>query len=235
MAMIAGNNAVTSGMPAPSGGRSEIDPSDIEVLLPWHAIGRLAPRDAQLVEEALHRDPALSRQFTVIRDEIAETIHLNESLGAPSARAMQRLLEGIDAEPARLAPGLSLWSRFQLFLTTLSPRAVALSATAAAALVLVQAGVIGTLLAHPPVSYETASYTAASESGIPVMLRFSDSASIADISAFLERYDGVIVSGPKAGLFRVQFGTSKPSKDDAARLLTRLQDEKVVTFVVPAE
>ena len=233
--MIAGNNAAISGIPSPSGGLSDLDPSDIEVLLPWHAIGRLDPKDALLVEAALHNDPALSRQFSVIRDELAETIHLNESLGAPSARAMQKLLAGIDAEPARTAASPSVWSRLQFFLAALSPRVVAVTATAAVALLLVQAGVIGTLLAHTPANYEAASYTGTSSSGTPALLRFSADASVADITTFLEHYDASIVSGPKAGLFRVQFGTGKLAKDDAARLLARVQSEKIVTFAVAAE
>src|SRR3954464_8388015 len=77
------------------------EPSEIEMLLPFHAAGTLNPRDARRVEEALARDPDLARQFAVIREEYAETIHLNESLGAPSARAMQKLFAAIDGEPVR--------------------------------------------------------------------------------------------------------------------------------------
>ena len=67
----------------------EHEPSEIEMLLPWHAAGTLNARDARLVDEALVRDPELAKQYAVIREEYAETIHLNESLGAPSTRAMR--------------------------------------------------------------------------------------------------------------------------------------------------
>src|SRR3979490_251210 len=77
------------------------EPSDIEMLLPWHAAGTLSARDGPRVEEALARDPELARQYAVIREEYAETIHLNESLGAPSAGAMQKLFDAIDGEPVR--------------------------------------------------------------------------------------------------------------------------------------
>lgn len=60
----------------------------------------LSARDARRVEEALARDPELAKQYSAIRGEYEETIHLNETLGAPSARAMQRLFAAIDAEPA---------------------------------------------------------------------------------------------------------------------------------------
>src|SRR3954451_13256629 len=106
------------------------EPSDIEMLLPWHAAGTLSGRDARRVEEALARDPELARQYAVIREEYAETIGLNESLGAPSVRAMQKLFVAIDAEPARHPSFLaSLSSRFAGFFASLSPRTLVWSAT----------------------------------------------------------------------------------------------------------
>src|ERR1700733_9640265 len=83
------------------------EPSEIELLLPWHAAGTLNARDARRVDEALARDPELARQYAVIREEFAETISLNESLGAPSTRAMTKLFAAIDGEPAR-TPSASL-------------------------------------------------------------------------------------------------------------------------------
>src|ERR1700750_3267916 len=79
----------------------EQEPGDIELLLPWHAAGTLNARDVRRVEEALSRDPDLARQYAVIQEEYAETIGLNETLGAPSSRAMQKLFADIDAEPER--------------------------------------------------------------------------------------------------------------------------------------
>src|SRR3974390_1004269 len=77
------------------------DREEIETLLPWHAAGTLSRRDAERVERALATDQELARRFTLVREELAETIHLNESLGAPSARAMEKLFAAIDAEEAR--------------------------------------------------------------------------------------------------------------------------------------
>jgi len=79
----------------------EQEPSEVEMLLPWHAAGTLNARDARRVDEALARDPGLAKQYAAIQEEYAETIHLNESLGAPSVRAMQKLFAAIDGEPAR--------------------------------------------------------------------------------------------------------------------------------------
>ena len=135
------------------------EPSEIEMLLPFHAAGTLNARDARRVEEALARDPELARQYAVIREEYAETIHLNESLGAPSARAMQKLFAAIDAEPARQpSASLSFSARFAGFFAKLSPRTLAWSASLGALALLLQAGVIGAvLMKNQSSTFQTAS------------------------------------------------------------------------------
>ena len=75
-----------------------MEPTEIETLLPWYAAGTLRRRDRQRVEDALRYDPALARHADLVREELAETISFNESLGVPSARCMDRLMAAIDAE-----------------------------------------------------------------------------------------------------------------------------------------
>jgi hypothetical protein len=70
---------------------------EIEALLPWHAVGTLSRGDADRVEQALANDRKLARRYDLVRQELAETIHLNETLGAPSPRAMEKLFAAIDA------------------------------------------------------------------------------------------------------------------------------------------
>jgi hypothetical protein len=82
----------------------EQDAREIELLLPWHAVGALNPREANRVREALAGDRELSRQYAEIAEECADTVQLNEELGAPSPRALLKLFAVIDAEPARLSP-----------------------------------------------------------------------------------------------------------------------------------
>lgn len=78
-------------------------PSEIEMLLPWHAAGTLSARDCHKVDDALARDRELARQYAMVRDEYAGTIDFNERLGAPSARAVRKLFAAIDADCRRLA------------------------------------------------------------------------------------------------------------------------------------
>ena len=66
-------------------------PTDSEMLLPWYAAGTLSRRAAAKVESALADDVELRRQYELICEDLTETIRLNESLGAPSARSGERL------------------------------------------------------------------------------------------------------------------------------------------------
>jgi len=220
------------------------EPGEIEMLLPFHAAGTLNARDARRVDEALASDPELARQYAVIREEYAETIHLNESMGAPSVRAMQKLFAAIDAEPAR-KPSLSvsLSARASEFFAKLSPRTLAWSASLGAVALLLQAGVIGAvLMKNETSSFQTASLSIR-ESSAPLtrdfgntaaptraLVRFAPEARIADITALLDNYQASIVDGAKGGMFRLQF--SAMSKDEAANLLNRLQREKIVSLAV---
>src|SRR5262245_51298489 len=82
---------------------------EIESLLPWHTAGTLDRLDAERVEQALAKDVELARRYELVREELAETIRLNETLGAPSERAMEKLFAAIDAEEAH-APRTSRFS-----------------------------------------------------------------------------------------------------------------------------
>src|SRR5580698_2304682 len=138
----------------------EQEPSEIEMLLPFHAAGTLGARDAKRVEEALAADPKLAKQYAVIREEYAETISLNESLGAPSARAMTKLFTAIDGEPER-KPSMSrsISAGLSGFFASLSPRTLAWSASLGGLALLLQAGVIGAVLVknQQPGTFQTAS------------------------------------------------------------------------------
>jgi anti-sigma factor RsiW len=211
-------------------------PSEIEELLPFHAAGTLNARDAQRVEEAMAKDPDLARQYAEIQDEYAETILLNESLGAPSARAMQKLFDAIDAEPARTASSsLNPVSRIAGFFASLSPRTLAYSAVVGALALLLQAGVIGTLVKDRTGSFQTASVEGQSGAGTVALVRFVPDARLADITQFLDNYSASIVSGPKAGMFRIRFGDKALPKQETDQLMARVQGEKIVTQALPAE
>ena len=74
---------------------------EIERVLPWHEAAARPISSSDLVERALAADTELARRYDLIRQELAVTIHLNETLGAPSARAMKKLFAAIEDEEAR--------------------------------------------------------------------------------------------------------------------------------------
>jgi hypothetical protein len=213
---------------------------DIEDLLPWHAAGTLSPRDAHRVETALAADPELARRYELVREELAQTIHLNETLGAPSARAAETLFAKIDAEPAR-APAFSanLGARIRDFFAALSPRTVAWSAAAAALAIVLQAGVIGVVLVNGNngPGYDTASAPSTlSGGGTYALIRFQPQVSAADITRFLDTNKLSIAEGPLAGgLFRVRIAPAKLAKTDRDRLITTLQTNQVVSFIAATQ
>lgn len=222
------------------------EPGEIEMLLPFHAAGTLNARDARRVEEALAGDPDLARQYAVIREEYAETISLNESLGAPSARAMQKLFAAIDGEPERKpSASVNFSARVSEFFARLSPRTLAWSASLGAVALLLQAGVIGAvLMKNQTGSFQTASLSMNEPSSGPItrdlgnsvaparaLVRFAPEARIADITALLDNYQASIIDGAKGGMFRLQFGKAM-SKEEAAGLIGRLQREKIVSLAV---
>jgi hypothetical protein len=217
---------------------NESKATEIELLLPWHAAGTLSLREAQRVEAALASDPELARRYELVREELGQTIHLNETLGAPSARALQALFAKIDVEPARRAARLDLGARFRGFFADLSPRTLAWSASAAALAIVLQAAVIaGVMLkgnnAAQVGGYETASVHSNSGGDASyVLIRFRPSANAADIDKFLESNRLSLAGGPSAGgLYRVQVAPNKLPQTDLASIVRKLHEDSAVAFI----
>jgi hypothetical protein len=205
---------------------------EIESLLPWYAAGTLSRRDTVRVERALANDNELARQLEMVREELGETIGVNESLGAPSARAMKSLFEKIDAEPARApaAASFNLMGRVTEFMASFSPRTLAYAGGVAAIALLLQAGVIGKLVGERTGEMGLASAPAtkaAAPQGVVALVSFAPQASAAEIAEFLNANKASIVGGPEAGFFRVLV-PGKP--DQAAEIVKKLGDSKVVSF-----
>jgi hypothetical protein len=219
---------------------------DIEALLPWHAAGTLSRRDAERVEQALVQDAELARRFELVREEMAETIHLNETLGAPSARAAQKLFAAIEAEgPVKKSRPFS----FQLsdwlsgLIEQVSPRTLAWSAAAAGVAIVLQAGLLaGLALSQRGATggtYETASFgqSTASAAGAFALVRFNPTATAADITRFFDAHKASVVEGPRAGgIYRVRVAATSMSKDELAKRVAQLgEDKNVVAFIAPAQ
>ena len=226
--------------------KNETERRDIETLLPWHAAGTLSRRDAQRVEAALKEDRDLARQFELVREELGETIHLNETLGAPSARAMERLLAGIEAEGAkgRKRQSFNLAAFIGERMSMFSPRTLAWSAVTAVLAIVLQAGLLANLYINEPGSEVPSAYKTASAPtrslgpvGSYALIGFTPQASAADVTKFLEAHKASIVEGPKpGGLYRIRVSTTALPKNDLAAIVKQMQnDSKIVRFVAATE
>jgi hypothetical protein len=213
--------------------------SEIEALLPWHAAGTLSRSDARRVEQALANNPELARRYELVRDELGETIHLNETLGAPSAQAMDKLFAKIDAEPARKAVSLNLGARAAAFFASLSPRTLAYAGSAAAILLLLQAGIIASVLVKEQGTggYQTAS-TSSRDPGVGAftLIRFAPQATQDDVNKFLENNKFSITAGPMTGgLYKVRVAAAALPNAELAAIVKKLQADKVVGFIATTE
>jgi hypothetical protein len=215
-------------------------PEDVELLLPWHAAGTLSRRDAARVEQALANDNELAARYEMVREELGEAIRLNETLGAPSSRAMETLFTKIDAEPVRkprVSFSITTWAID--FVTGFSPRTLAYGATAAALAIVLQAGILaGVFVKERAVGPQLASYTQTESigEGAFVLIRFNPQASVADITKFLEENKATMVGGPSAGtgLYRVRVAEAPLSQPQIGAIVKQMAKSPVVGFTVPS-
>jgi hypothetical protein len=150
---------------------------------------------------------------------------------------MQKLFAAIDAEPAR-KPSVSfnISARVAGFFAGLSPRTLAYSAALGALALLLQAGIIGAILAtQQGGTFQTASLSGLKETGPQAFVRFTPDARLSDITAFLDANQATIINSTAGGMFRIQFGDKAMSRQEIAGLMARLQNEKIIDLAAPAQ
>jgi len=212
---------------------------EIEALLPWHAAGTLSRREAQKVEQALAGDAELTTQYETVRQDLAETIGLNESLGAPSARAMQRLMADIEADAStarRTRSSFNLGEWLSDKLSSFSPRTLAWSATAAALAIVLQAGLLAGMFVNE--RQGNPAYTTASvpleqtvKPGTDALISFAPTATAGEITKLLQTYKMAIVEGPSGDMYTVRVAVTGIPKEELSKVIKQLQSEKTVRFV----
>lgn len=213
----------------------------VEDLLPWYATGRLPEKDRVRVDNALTTDAELRRRLELVREEMNETITANEALPAPSRRALDMLLAGMDAEP-RAVPLMALARRgligwLETTLAALSPRKLAYAAVAALALIAVQGAALTGFLfrERDGGKFDTASAPLVVP-GSYVMVSFAPDAKASEIAGFFRRYDAAVIDGPRAnGFYKVRIGEKTLPKPELEQLVERIKAERnLIGFVAPA-
>ena len=157
-------------------------------------------------------------------------------------RALERLLAAIDAEEAR-APRHPRWfdlgSRISEFLSSLTPRTLAWSATAAAVAILVQAAVIAAVVVKEQGGPSGPELASAPSKGSYAVVRFAPQATADDITKFLGAYKAMVVEGPLnmgGQLYRIRLSDTQLPKEEVGKIVRQMQSEsKVVDFIAAKE
>jgi hypothetical protein len=220
---------------------------DIEALLPWYAAGTLDAQEADQVKAALAADAELSRRLDLVREEMNEAIVLNESLGVPSSRVMEKLFADIDRE-RRVVRDPATPGGFGGWLADLlTPRVFAFGAGAAMLLIALEAGVIAKLATQDrvtPPSFEPTSARGSATRGFEIgafaLVRFSPQATMAEVTRFLDSRDAAIVDGPRPGgpgsLYRVRIARNYVPREELERLVRDFQSgSNLIAMAVPTE
>jgi hypothetical protein len=217
---------------------------DIEALLPWHVAGTLNRRDAKRVEKALINDRELVQRFNLAREEFSETIHLYETLGAPSARVAEKLFAAIDAEPARKQKvSFDLAGRFASFIVGFSPRTLAMATAAGALAIVLQAGVITTGLIKHEAGTEVASkdvskpsdlaLASAENDGTLAAIRFTPKADMGQITSFLLSNKTSMIDGPiTGGIYKIRLPETGKAKEDHVK---QMAQSPIVELIAPTQ
>jgi hypothetical protein len=212
----------------------------IEELLPWYANGTLDADGMRQVRDYLGMHPEMQFHLDLVREELAETVAANESLGMPGAAARERLFAAIGTEPAAARAARSdLKGWWRSLLPEGTSPGFAFAAAAACALILVQAAaLIAFALAPADNGYRVASgaETVEAQPGSYVLVRFADDAKAVEIAALLKQINAVVVDGPKpGGVFKVRIAPRTLSQAERESVIQKLREKSdIVSFVAPA-
>jgi len=152
---------------------------------------------------------------------------------------MDRLMAAIDAEAlAARKPGSArtVAGRIATFIASFSPRTLAVAASVATLAIALQAFLLVSMVTKPQGYQNVATNEEPHRHGTFAMVRFARQASAAEITKFLENYQATLVDGPKAGgVYRVRIAMTSLAKEEFARIVSRMQQERIVEFAGPSE
>jgi hypothetical protein len=218
----------------------EFDKENISQLFPWYATGKLKNDERLEVEKALARFPELRAQLALAREEITQTVNLNEAVAMPRAGATDRFMASLQKDARshviEKSPPIKRLLDW-LALQSVGPARWAVAAGVLA--VLIQPIAIGVLVTERQVGgFRTA--TGGTESpagGSLVFVRISDSTTLASLNERLTSLGATIVDGPKAGgLFTLRIGPNDiPVADREMKIAALKASIDIFSFVGPAQ
>ena len=216
---------------------------EIEELLPWHAAGTLSRRDAQRVEEALAQRPRARAPLCAgarrTRRDHSSQRDAGRAVGACAGKIVRQDRCRAGARQA-VDASLNLGSRIAEFFASLTPRTLAL-AGGAAVLAILRAGRLHRRRDAQGDENQRLRDRVGTDHGDPgvgafTLIRFAPQASSDDVTKFLEANKLSIASGPMAGgLYKVRVAVTGIPKAELARIVKKLQEDKVVGFIATTD
>ncbi len=206
---------------------------ELEMLLPFHATGRLTPSEVVRIEQYVSDHP---ERMQIVSEEKDAVVAANEAVvvrrGHGFAAVAARIAATRDESSGRGSGILrALWRFFELP----SARSVRWASAAVAVLVILQGAAIATLVvSRHSNQFATASGESSSrEPGTLATIRFADGATAPAIAALLAGLDMRIVDGPAGGgLFTIRIGPKDMSDTDRDRVIAVLKARSdLVLFV----
>ena len=211
---------------------------EIEMMLPWYVAGTLDRAETRRVEAYLRDHPELQDHLNLVREEMEETIGVNESLGTPSPGALDRLMEQVEGEARPAAqtagskPGLVQWLIDAW--TDLSPRATGFAAACAVAIICVQAAVLFTK--SEPFKIASGPEEQAVQTGTLAQVKFNGAATLEQVGTLMETAGATIIDGPRAnGMYRVRLSEQALPEAERDALIKQLQSSEHVLIILPAQ
>jgi hypothetical protein len=193
--------------------------------------------DKARVEAALAGDAKLWASLRLVEEDRAETIGLNQAIGAPGSEAWSRVFAVVEAEPRKP----SLKSRFAALLNSAGLGAepnrgrMAWAGVAAVLVIAVQAAAIVSLLPGSKApGYQTASDQSAPVEGTTVLMQFAPDTRLDQLTAVLQKHAASIVDGPRGGMYRVRVGDKSMTRDQLDAAVAAFRAEPVVKLVLPS-
>jgi hypothetical protein len=202
-------------------------PKELHALLPWYVNGTLDIASRRALDHEIAESPALRSEVVwlrLVRSQIreqtqAEVAQRSESAGLDTLMALVRAEQSGKLSP--LPSRIARWAQ--------GARRFPLSMGIAAALVLTQAVIIGTLLDQPAQDPLRALSGGSATGGQLLQITFKPQATEARIRTLLASVQGEIVAGPGAlGVYAVRV----PDLQGAAALEKLRNDSTAVDSVV---
>jgi hypothetical protein len=204
---------------------------ELEMLLPFHAIGRLTPPDVARAERYFSDHPD---RWQLLSEEKDAVVAGNEAISARRAHSFARVAAAISA--TRDQPvSRGVFNAIRLFFERPSGQSVRWAGAIAAVLIIMQAATIGRLaVTQYSKPFATASGEPVSrEPGSFAAIRFADGATASAIAMLLADLDMRVVDGPAGGgLSTVRIGPQGMSDAERDRAIASLKARSdVVAFV----